>query len=59
MSPDEFNSHCKRLFGRAPNGYGWQAEMHRRTGAPLTTIQKWASGTNPVPAVVAYFLRGG
>jgi hypothetical protein len=57
VTPDQFTTVCKRLFGRDPDGYGWQAAMHRQTGAPLTTIQKWAGGKNPIPAVVAALLR--
>jgi hypothetical protein len=57
MTPEEFTAVCKRLFGREPDGYGWKAEMHRRTGAPLRTIVAWASEENPIPAVVAALLR--
>jgi hypothetical protein len=53
----EFVNSCQRLFGRGHKGYGWQAEMHRQTGAPLTTIQKWASGVNPVPDIVMSLLH--
>ena len=56
MTPEEFTAIGKRLFGRGPKGYGWQAEMARQTGTPLTTIQKWASRTNPIPAIVAWAL---
>ena len=57
MSPEEFIAICKRLFGRGPNGYGWQAEMHRQTETPLRTIQAWASGDNPIPGIVSWSLR--
>ncbi len=56
MTPAEFSSACKKLFGRGDKGYGWQAEMHRRTGCPLRTIQAWASGDNPIPGIVAGLL---
>ncbi len=57
MEPEEFIAVCKRLFGRKPDGYGWQAEMHRQTGCPLRTIQAWANKDNPIPAIVAALLR--
>ncbi len=57
MAPEEFITIGKRLFGREPNGYGWQAEMHRQTGCPLRTIQAWVKGKNPVLHVVSGLLR--
>ncbi len=56
MQPDEFTAVCQRLFGREGDGYGWQARMHRQTGCPLRTIQAWANGDNPIPAIVAALL---
>jgi hypothetical protein len=56
MTPQQFTTICKRLFGRGPNGYGWQAEMHRQTGTPVRTIQAWIKGDNPIPAIVASLL---
>ena len=57
MTPEEFAVICKHLFGRKPDGYGWQAEVKRQTGCPLRTIQAWTSGRNPVLPVVAGLLR--
>lgn len=56
MTPEEFVAIGKRLFGRGPSGYGWQAEMNRQTGTPVRTIQAWASGGNPIPGIVAWAL---
>ena len=57
MNPEEFILIGKRLFGRKPDGYGWQAKMNRKTGCPLRTIQAWANDDNPIPAIVAALLR--
>ena len=57
MTPEEFTAICKCLFGKNADGYGWQAEMHRKTGCPLRTIQAWANEDNPIPAIVAALLR--
>jgi hypothetical protein len=57
MTSEEFTAICKRLFGRGPKGYGWQAEMHRRFGVSLRTLQAWAKKDNPVPPIVAGLLR--
>ena len=60
MTAEEFIVLGKRIFGRGPNGYGWQAEMNRQTDTPLRTIQAWASGKNPIPGIVAWgMLRAG
>ena len=56
MTPDEFTAICKRQFGRGPSGYGWQAEMNRRFGTPLRTIQAWTRRDNPIPGIVAGLL---
>ena len=56
MSPEAFTAICKQRFGRGSKGYGWQAEMHRRFGTPLRTIQAWSSGDNPIPGIVSGLL---
>ncbi len=57
MTPEEFTAVCRRLFGRRPDGYGWQADINRRFGVSLRTLQAWAKGKNPIPPFVAGLLR--
>ncbi len=53
---EEFEDIGRRLYGRSPDGWGWESEMARRTGFPLRTIQSWGKSA-PMNRGVLSLLR--
>ncbi len=56
ISKEEFRVLGLKIFGRGRE-YGWKTHMQDITGTPVSTINKWAGGKNPIPPFVGWMLR--